>query len=150
MKNILKKILLTIVSFSVLLLCGCASGPYVGKYISRSWPYTMYNGVGSKYDQHVCKSDDGSSVFFQYKIDNIAQNTYVIEGIMTHQLRVENYKDVYIHLWLLDGKCIVEDIRLFSKENNGENRISFRREFKTDNYFNSLSFGYKFIYTTAS
>ena len=146
MKRIFKKLLLIVAIILIVFLVGCGSGPYVGKYIMYNWPITYYNG-GHEYDQLSFLSDDGSEVLFQYTIDNPKENTYIVKGTMTHSIRVSTYRDVYIHLWLADGRCIVEDIRLFSRENDGENTISFIREFVTDKKFDAISFGYRFIYT---
>ena len=91
-------------------------------------------------------STNGASVTFNYKLDPIGNNKYVINGTMDMSTRVDSYADINIYLLLLKRGDVVEAVRMNSRSVALGEKIDFSKEFETDKDFNALTFNFNVRY----
>ena len=119
--------------------------PYEGKHFSRSFPHSVYNGLPLM-ETITMGSTNGASVTFNYKLDPIGNNKYVINGTMDMSTRVDSYADINIYLLLLKRGDVVEAVRMNSRSVALGEKIDFSKEFETDKDFNALTFNFNVRY----
>ena len=119
--------------------------PYEGKHFSRSFPHSIYNGLPLM-ETITMGSTNGASVTFNYKLDPVGNNKYVINGTMDMSTRVESYADINIYLLLLKRGDVVEAVRMNSRSVALGEKIDFSKEFETDKDFNALTFNFNVRY----
>ena len=119
--------------------------PYEGKHFSRSFPHSVYNGLPLM-ETITMGSTNGASVTFNYKLDPVGNNKYVINGTMDMSTRVDSYADINIYLLLLKRGDVVEAVRMNSRSVALGEKIDFSKEFETDKDFNALTFNFNVRY----
>ncbi|WP_346664908.1 hypothetical protein [uncultured Mailhella sp.] len=119
--------------------------PYEGKHFSRSYPHSVYNGLPLM-ETITMGSTNGASVTFNYKLDPVGNNKYVINGTMDMSTRVDSYADINIYLLLLKRGDVVEAVRMNSRSVALGEKIDFSKEFETDKDFNALTFNFNVRY----
>ena len=119
--------------------------PYEGKHFSRSFPHSVYNGLPLM-ETITMGSTNGASVTFNYKLDPVGNNKYVINGTMDMSTRVDSYADINIYLLLLKRGDVVEAVRMNSRSVAFGEKIDFSKEFETDKDFNALTFNFNVRY----
>lgn len=119
--------------------------PYEGKHFSRYFPHSVYNGLPLM-ETITMGSTNGASVTFNYKLDPVGNNKYVINGTMDMSTRVDSYDDINIYLLLLKRGDVVEAVRMNSRSVALGEKIDFSKEFETDKDFNALTFNFNVRY----
>ena len=134
-------ILLTCIS---LMMTACIH-PYEGKHFSRAYPHSIYNGLPIM-ETIAMGTTSGNTVSFNYRLNPLGSGKYTVDGTMEMSNRVDSYSDINIYLLLLRKGDVVKAIRMNSRSVGLGDKVTFSKEFETDEEFNAVTFGFNVRY----
>ena len=134
-------ILLTFIS---LMVTACVH-PYEGKHFSRAYPHSIYDGLPIM-ETIAMGTTSGNTVSFNYRLNPLGSGKYTVDGTMEMSNRVDSYSDINIYLLLLRKGDVVKAIRMNSRSVGLGDKVTFSKEFETDEEFNAVTFGFNVRY----
>ena len=134
-------ILLTCIS---LMATACVH-PYEGKHFSRAYPHSIYDGLPIM-ETIAMGTTSGNTVSFNYRLNPLGSGKYTVDGTMEMSNRVDSYSDINIYLLLLRKGDVVKAIRMNSRSVGLGDKVTFSKEFETDEEFNAVTFGFNVRY----
>mgnify|MGYP007084098838 FL=1 len=88
----------------------------------------------------------GNTVSFNYRLNPLGSGKYTVDGTMEMSNRVDSYSDINIYLLLLRKGDVVKAIRMNSRSVGLGDKVTFSKEFETDEEFNAVTFGFNVRY----
>ena len=128
----------------VLLVTACVH-PYEGKHFSHAYPHSIYNGLPLM-ETITMGTTNGGIVSFNYRMNPMGNGKYNVDGTMELSNRVGSYSDINIYMLLLRKGNVVKAVRMNSRGIGLGDKITFSKEFETDEEFNAITFNFNVRY----